>query len=213
MARRQILVVGLGTFGSIVADELSRLGHEVMGCDSDPHKVADLAPRITQAFELDATDADAIQAVGAADFDVVVVALDPSATILATMILERSGAKTIVARAASELDGEILRRVGADRVVYTDLQVATWIAHTIDLAGAIDFIRLSGDVAAVHLRVGPASVGRRVGDLAAIASDLRIVSLHKGSDVLIDPPAETVVEDGDTVLVVGNERSFRALAR
>ena len=65
----------------------------------------------------------------------------------------------------------------------------------------------------MHLRVGPASVGRRVGDLAAIASDLRIVSLHKGSDVLIDPPAETVVEDGDTVLVVGNERSFRALAR
>jgi trk system potassium uptake protein TrkA len=210
---QQILVIGLGTFGSIVADELARLGHEVMGCDSDPRKVADLAPRITQAFELDATDADAIRAVGPGDFDVCVVALDPSATILATMILERSGAKTIVARAASELDGEILQRVGADRVVYTDLQVATWIAHTIDLASAIDFIRLSGDVAAVHLRVGPATIGRRVGDIAARAAGLRIVSLHKGDEVLIDPPPDTLVEEGDTVLVVGHEQSFRALAR
>ena len=55
----------------------------------------------------------------------VVVAIDPSATILATMILDRSGAKVIVARAASDLDGEILRRVGASRVIYIDHQVAT----------------------------------------------------------------------------------------
>ncbi len=210
---QQILVIGLGTFGSIVADELTALGHEVMGCDRDPRIVADLAPRITQAVELDAIDVDAIRAVGPADFDVAVVALDPSATILATMILEREGAKTIVARALSELDGEILRRVGAERVVYTDLQVATWIAHTIDLAGAIDFIRLSGDVAAVHLTIGPAMVGRTIGDVARAAPDVRIVSLQHEGRVHLDPPPETQIAEGDSVLVVGHEQRFRALAR
>ena len=210
---QQILVIGLGTFGSIVADELTALGHEVMGCDRDPRIVADLAPRITQAVELDAIDVDAIRAVGPADFDVAVVALDPSATILATMILEREGARTIVARALSELDGEILRRVGADRVVYTDLQVATWIAHTIDLAGAIDFIRLSGDVAAVHLTIGPAMIGRTIGDVARAAPDVRVVSLQHDGQVHVDPPAETQIAEGDSVLVVGHEQRFRALAR
>ena len=210
---QQILVIGLGTFGSIVADELTALGHEVMGCDRDPRIVADLAPRITQAVELDAIDVDAIRAVGPAEFDVAVVALDPSATILATMILEREGAKTIVARALSELDGEILRRVGAERVVYTDLQVATWIAHTIDLAGAIDFIRLSGDVAAVHLTIGPAMVGQTIGDVARAAPDVRIVSLQHEGRVHLDPPAETQIAEGDSVLVVGHEQRFRALAR
>ena len=154
---QQILVIGLGTFGSIVASELSGLGHEVMGCDRDPRVVAEHADRLTQVFEMDATDEDAVREVGPADFDVTVVAIDPSATILATMILERSGAKVILARAASELDGEILRRVGANRVIYTDHQVATWVAHTIDLAGALDFIRLTADVAAVHLRLGSAT--------------------------------------------------------
>jgi trk system potassium uptake protein TrkA len=210
---QQILVIGLGTFGSIVADELTALGHEVMGCDRDPRIVADLAPRITQAVELDAIDVDAIRAVGPADFDVAVVALDPSATILATMILEREGAKTIVARALSELDGEILRRVGADRVVYTDLQVATWIAHTIDLAGAIDFIRLSGDMAAVHLTIGPAMIGRTIGDVMVAAPDVRIVSLQHDGQVQVDPQPETAIVKGDSVLVVGHEQRFRALAR
>ena len=210
---QQILVIGLGTFGSIVADELTALGHEVMGCDRDPRIVADLAPRITQAVELDAIDVDAIRAVGPADFDVAVVALDPSATILATMILERESAKTIVARALSELDGEILRRVGADRVVYTDLQVATWIAHTIDLAGAIDFIRLSEDVAAVHLRLGPGAIGRRLGDVAGDAQGLRMVALRRGDQVTIDPPPDTVLAEGDTALVLGSEQGFRLLAR
>ena len=210
---QQILVVGLGTFGSIVADELFLLGHEVMGCDRDPRVVADLAPRITQAVELDATDADAIRTIGPADFDVAVVALDPSATILATMILERLGTKTILARAASELDGEILRRVGAARVIYTDHQVATWVAHTIDLAGALDFIRLSGDIAVVHLRVGGAAVGRRIGDVAHAATDLRIVAVHRGEQVMVDPAPDTTIEEGDSLLIVGPEGSFRALDR
>jgi trk system potassium uptake protein TrkA len=210
---QQILVIGLGTFGSIVAGELAALGHEVMGCDRDPRRVADHADRLTQAFELDATDPDAIAAVGPADFDEVVVALDPSATILATMILERSGAKRILARAASDLDGEILRRVGASRVVYTDHQVATWVAHTIDLAGALDFIRLTNDVAAVHLRLGPATIGRRVSDLVERAADSRIVAIHRGDQVLIDPPPDMVIEAGDGALVVGPEARFRAIAQ
>ena len=210
---QQILVIGLGTFGSIVASELSGLGHEVMGCDRDPRVVAEHADRLTQVFEMDATDEDAVRAVGPADFDVVVVAIDPSATILATMLLERSGAKSILTRAASELDGEILRRVGASRVVYTDHQVATWVAHTIDLAGALDFIRLTADVAAVHLRLGSASVGRRVGDLAQGATDSRIVALHRGDQVLINPAPDTIVEAGDSALIVGPEARFRALAQ
>jgi trk system potassium uptake protein TrkA len=210
---QQILVIGLGTFGGMVALELAALGHEVMGCDRDPRLVAEHADRLTQAFELDATDADAISAVGPADFDTVVVAIDPSATILATMILERSGARRILARAATDLDGEILRRVGASRVVNTDHQVATWVAHTIDLAGALDFIRLTADVAAVHLRLGSASVGRRIGDLGGRATDSRIVALHRGDQVLLDPPPDTVIEAGDSALIVGTEERFRALAR
>ena len=91
--------------------------------------------------------------------------------------------------------------------------MATWVAHTIDLAGALDFIRLTADVAAVHLRLGSATVGRRVGDLAEGATDSRIVALHRGNQVLINPAPDTIVEAGDSALIVGPEARFRALAQ
>jgi trk/ktr system potassium uptake protein len=210
---KQVVVLGLGRFGGIVATRLAELGHEVMGCDRDAAVVAAMAPRLTQALQLDATDADAIAEVGPGEFDVVVVALDPAATILATMLLTRMGATSIVARAASELDGEILRRVGAGRVVYTDQMVATWVAHTIDLADATDYIRLSSEVAAVHLMLGDRVAGQRLGDVDRQDPTLRIVALHRGEQVFLDPDPETIIQAGDGILVVGPERGFRSLER
>jgi hypothetical protein len=84
------------------------------------------------------------------------------------------------------------------------------VTHTIDLAGALDFIRLTADIAAVHLRLGSATVGRRVGDLAHGAADSRIVALHRGNQVLINPAPDTIVEAGDSALIVGPEARFRA---
>jgi len=62
---QEILVIGLGTFGGLVARELTTLGHEVLGCDRDAVVVADAAPHLTQVVQLDATDVDAIRAIGA----------------------------------------------------------------------------------------------------------------------------------------------------
>jgi trk system potassium uptake protein TrkA len=209
---QQVLVIGLGAFGAMVARELAGLGHEVMGGDRDPVAVADLANDLTSAVELDATDDDALGAIGPADFDVVVVALDRPATIFATMLLEQRGVGTIVARAMTELDGEILRRVGADRVIYPDAHTAGWLARTIDLAGAIDYVRLSPDVAAVHLRIGQRAVGRTIGEIVDHSGALRVAALHRGDDVVIDPVDTTVLAEGDSLLVIGPDEAFRALA-
>jgi len=209
---QQILVIGLGTFGGLVARELTTLGHEVLGCDRDPVVVADAAPHLTQVVQLDATDVDAIRAIGPTDFDVAVVALDRQTTIFTTMLLEQLGVRSIQARAQSELDAEILRRVGAARVLLTDSQMATWVARTIDLAGALDFIRLSDAIGAVHLEVPERLFGTSVGQVHAARPTLRIVAVHRGDDVITIPSDETLLAAGDTALLIGPEEAFRALA-
>ena len=162
---KQILVLGLGSFGRIVARELAGLGHEVLGSDRDPVAVAEAAPFLTQAVELDATDVEALRSIGPEEFDVGIVALDRPTTIFTTMLLEQLGVRTILARAASELDAEILRRVGADRVLRTEELIGTWVAHTIDLSGALDFIHLSPGIAAVHMAIPARVVGRTIGEV------------------------------------------------
>lgn len=209
---QQILVIGLGTFGGLVARELAELGHEVLGCDRDPQVVAEAAPHLTQALELDATDVESIRAVGPTDFDVAIVALDRQATIFATMVLEQLGVRSVHARAQTDLDAEILRRVGADRVLMTDRQMASWVARTIDLAGALDFIRLSDVTGAVHLAIPERLVGRTVGEVHAARAALRIVAIRRDGDVVTAPPDDMLLSAGDRVLVVGPEAEFRSLA-
>jgi len=209
---QQIIVIGLGAFGGMVARELTDLGHEVLGCDRDPVIVADAAPHLTQVVQLDATDVDAIRAVGPTDFDVAVVALDRPTTIFTTMLLEQLGVHFTIARAHDELDAEILRRVGADRVLLTDRQMASWVAHTIDLAGALDFIRLSDGVGAVHLAVPARLAGTTVGAIHAARSALRVVAIRRGETVITTPPDDTVIAAGDSALLVGPEGEFKDLA-
>src|SRR5262249_16195209 len=158
------------------------------------------------------TDVDAIRAVGPTDFDVAIVSLDRQTTIFTTMLLEQLGMRSIQARAQSELEAEILRRVGADRVLLTDRQMATWVPRTIDLAGALAFIRLSDAIGAVHLEVPERIVGSSVGEIHRARSALRIVALHRGDDVITSPSDDTVLAPGDTALLVGPEDAFRALA-
>ncbi len=209
---QQILVIGLGTFGGMVARELTSLGHEVLGCDRDPTVVAEAAPWLTQAVELDATDVEALRAIGPTEFDVAVVALDRPSTVLTTMLLEQLGVRETQARALSDLDAEILRRVGADRVLLTDRQMASWVARTIDLAGALDFIQLSGGIGAVHLQVPDRLVGRSVAEIHAARPALRIVAIRNGESVITAPADGTILSAGDSVLVVGPEAEFRSLA-
>ena len=64
--KQQVLVVGLGRFGSSVARELHLLGHEVMAVDTSERMVNDIAPHVTHALQLDASDEGALRAAGAA---------------------------------------------------------------------------------------------------------------------------------------------------
>ena len=209
---QQIVVIGLGAFGGMVARELADMGHEVLGCDRDPLVVAEAAPRLTQALELDATDVDALRAIGPTEFDVAFVALDRQSTVLTTMLLEQLGARSIQARAQTDLDAEILRRVGADRVVLPDRQMAGWVARTIDLAGALDYIRLSAGIGAVHIAIRDRLVGGSVGEVQAARPAMRIVAIRRGDYVISDPADDVRLVAGDSLLVVGPESEFRALA-
>ena len=123
----QVLVIGLGRFGTAAARELMDLGQEVLAIDSDEDKVNEIAPDVTHAVQLDASDEDALRAAGAGDFEHAIVAISSSAeaSIFATMALKNLGVGNVIAKAGTTLHGSILERVGADRVVYPEREMGT----------------------------------------------------------------------------------------
>ena len=70
-----VLVVGLGRFGSAVAESLVAMGKEVLAIDEDADLVQRWAAEFTHVVQADTTDDEALRQLGVAAFDRAVVAI------------------------------------------------------------------------------------------------------------------------------------------
>ena len=207
-------MVGLGRFGAAVARELERLGHEVMAVDRQEAVVNDIAPSVTHAVQLDASDEDALRSVGAADFQHAIVAIsgltEPS--IFATLSLKRLGVPNVIAKAGSGIHGEILKRVGADRIVYPELELGERLAHTFAVPNVIDYLDVAPNFGIEKIRPPRSFVGRTLGEI-----DLRgrlgvtVVALRRDRRIIVTPTREERVAEGDELVVIGQDDKLHEL--
>jgi trk system potassium uptake protein len=208
MAREQVVVIGLGRFGSAVARELERLGHEVLAIDRDEQRVNDIAPDVTHALELDAADEDALRGAGAGDFGTAIVAIssDAEPSIFATMVLKRLGVQNVIAKAGSLLHGEILARVGADRVVFPERETGLRLAHSFNVPNVIDYLDVAPGFGIERIRPPKSFVGRTLGELDLKGRlGLTPVAVRRGQQVVVNPTREERISEGDELILVGRD--------
>ena len=205
MASREFLVIGLGRFGGGLAETLVGMGHEVLGVDADPKPVQQLSGVLTHVVEADSTSEAALRQLGAGEFETAVVAIgtEIEASILTTSLLADLGVRRIVAKAVTQTHGRILERVGAHRVVFPERDMGVRVGHS--LAGSIlDYFELDPGFAIVETRAPRSLVGKT---LAAAEVRKRhgitVVCIKPGGGSFTYATPETVVEDGDILVVAG----------
>ena len=208
--KASIVVIGLGRFGAAAARELEQLGHEVLAIDRDEAVVNDIAPDVTHAMQLDASDEGALRSVGAGEFEFAIVAISgaPEASIFATMALKNLGVGHVIAKAASTLHGAILERVGADRVVYPEIEMGTRVAHSLAIPEVIDYLDVAPRFGIVKVRPPASYVGRSLKDID-LPGRLQVtpIALRRGAEVTFNPHRDTVIAAGDElILMAGDDR-------
>ena len=204
----QVIVVGLGRFGAAAARELHSLGHEVLAVDADETTVNEIAPHVTHAVQADASDEDALRALGAADFTTAIVAISSAieASIYATLALKRLGVPRVIAKASGALHGEILERVGADRVVYPEREAGIDVAHTLSIPEALDYIDLAPRFGIAKINVPDAFVGKSLGDLDfGKTFKVTALALGRGAVVTVNPDRLTRLQAGDQLVLSGRD--------
>ncbi|PAF41575.1 TrkA family potassium uptake protein [Helicobacter sp. 11S03491-1] len=119
-------VIGLGKFGSYMAKGLVEQGENVIACDNTRENFRDLQEDIEDLYVLDSTDKSALQEAGISELDVVIVSIGENieASILTVMALKELGNKFVVAKAVSKTHGQILSKIGADKVIYPEREAA-----------------------------------------------------------------------------------------
>jgi trk system potassium uptake protein TrkA len=214
LADNQTLVIGLGRFGRVLAENLVLLGHEVLAVDVSPKVVQDCADELTHIVRADATDIDALRQLGAADFSRAVVAIgsDIQASILSTYALVDLGIPAIWAKAITPEHGAILERVGAHRVIFPERDMGVRVAHSM-VGRTVDYIELDENFVLIETTAPREIVGRTL-------REAEIRSRYGVTIVCVKPPGgaftyatpDTVLQLGDLVVIAGETAKAEAFA-
>ena len=201
------VVIGLGRFGSAVAEELCALGHQVLAIDTDEAAVQKMADRVTQAVVGDCRDMDVLRALGVNHARCAVVAFsdDIGNSVLITLNLKELGIPRIVCKARSASHEELLRRIGAEQVVFPEQESGRNLAHTLNNTEILDYIELSEHYSIVKTGVPASWVGKSVGELAIRKQyKVNIVSVQ-GADGSLQtvPLPDYVFRTGDLIFSLG----------
>ncbi len=161
------VIIGLGRFGSAVAEELCSLGHQVLAIDTNEAAVQKMADRVTQAVVGDCRDMEVLQALGVSHARCAVVAFsdDIGNSVLITLNLKELGIPRIVCKARSASHEELLRRIGADQVVFPEQESGRSLAHTLNNTEILEYIQLNDFFSIVKTRVPGSWLGKTAAEL------------------------------------------------
>lgn len=156
------IIMGLGTFGSSLAQKLTESGNEVIGVDSEEGKVEALKVKISHTICLDCTDQQAVTHLPLKDTDIVIICIgeDEGANILATALMKKMKVKRLISRAVSPLHETVLEAMGVDEIVHPEEETADRWAKKLTLSGVVDSFELTGEYSIVEARVPKRFVGK-----------------------------------------------------
>lgn len=203
---KQYAVLGMGSFGESVALTLENMGCDVLVMDDSYEKIQDISDKVSYAMKADVSDPDALQALGGKNLDGVVVAVSENleAGIMATMLCKEMGIPLVVAKAKNKLQGAILQRVGADRIVYPEIEMGSRVAKSLVSREFMDWIELSNDYSMVEIAVPDKWVGRTLVDINVrerLGINVVGIIVNGKIDVTLDP--QKPLPEGGILIVIG----------
>lgn len=209
MMNRQFAVLGLGSFGWSVAITLEKMGCDVLAVDDSFEKIQEISEQVSYAVKADVSDPEALQALGGRNLDGAVVAVSENfeASVMATMICKEMGIPKVLAKAKDTLQGTILKKVGADSVVYPEIEMGSRVAKNLVAREFTDWIELSGDYSLVEAAVPKSWIGKCLAELRVRERfDVNVVGiiLNGEVDVTFDPQ-KPLPEEGILILIGAND--------
>lgn len=211
---RQFAIIGLGRFGSNMAKALHKMGYEVLAVDKSMQKVQEFSDEVTHVVQADTTDENALRAMGILNFDVVVVAIgeDVQSNIMTTLQLKEIGAKYIVATARNNLQAKLLEKIGADRVVSPERDMARRVAYNLASTSVMDYIELSPQFSIVEITIPKAFLNKSLAESNVRAKyGINVVAIKRDDNLIISPLPSEQLKENDIAVVVGSNDGINRL--
>jgi len=216
MAGNRYAVIGLGTFGTVIARNLSDKGMEVLAIDNNEGHIEAIKDDVALAVTMDATDKKALLAQGITDVEAAVVAIgeDFEALLLTTVYLMELNVKRVIARANDPQQRKILEKIGVSEILSPEDEVAKVVTERLLNPSVLSFLQLPDGYEIVELKAPPGIVGRSLQDIELrntykmnLVTIKRCFDVQKGNEkvkeehILGVPSSQTVISPTDTIVV------------
>ena len=213
---KNFLIVGLGRFGTALAQELCEQGHEVLAVDKNEDVVHRIADSVSHAITADARDEQVLKSIGVRNFDYAVVAFAENIqdNILITLMLKELGCKNVIAKGNDYLHVKVLKRIGADRIVFPEADMGIRIAQLIASSNIIDYIDISEEYSIVEVGAPSRWCGKSIRQIdvrAKYGINILAVKNQDGSAINVSPEPDYIIRRGDVLVVIGANDDIRQL--
>jgi trk system potassium uptake protein len=214
---KRIVVIGLGNFGSFVAESLYTHGHDVIAIDMRENAVDRLANRVSRAAVGDARQIEILRQAGVTNCDAAIVSTgdDITASVLSTMALRDLGVSEIFVKVISHDHARVMKRLGATETVFPERETARNLAERLSAATLINYIRLGGGFGLQEMVVPSEWEGQTLRKLQLpVRYRISVVGIHDNlTDAMTVPPdPDAVLKQSDTLVVAGHDEALRQIA-
>lgn len=215
MDKKEFIVIGLGRFGMSMAKTLAQNDCEVLVLDHDEEKTKAMAEVVTCAVTGDVTDPEVLSGLGIRNFDGAIVAIgtDLEASIMATMLVKELGIRHILAKAQSEIHAKVLRKVGADMVVFPEKEMGIRYANNLIHGNFFDAVELSPDYSMMEINVRREWEGKSLKELNLRAKyKINVIGIKKEEGFDVSPDAEEALSQNYVLIAIGRNEVLNKLA-
>ena len=214
---KSYVVIGLGRFGTELATRLYARGEEVMVIDTDEQLIDKIADKVTRAVAADARDLDVLTKLGVENFEHAIVAVgsDLASSALITMNLKSLNVPYILCKAHDDTYREILERLGADKVIIPEREVADKLALGMTQAGVMEYIELSQEFGIVEMQPIAEWVGKTIRELELRTRyGVNVIAVRgEGDEIKIPPDIDTPIPEDVVMVMLGKYEMFESLKK
>lgn len=220
------IIIGLGNYGCVLAEELSALGHEVIGADVSEGRVDTIKDKVTTAFVIDATDEQSLSVLPLNSVDVVIVAIGENfgASVRVVALLKQKKVAHIYARAIDTVHKAVLEAFDLERILTPEEDAARNLVQLLDFGTNMEAFRIDSEYYVVKFTVPKKLIGYFVGELNLDEEfRLKIIGLKRANKVTNclgisltelhvknELPEDEKVHEGDELVCYGRYSDFQA---
>ena len=203
-------VIGMGRFGTALAIALAQAGKEVIAIDRSEEKIKNIRRYTDYAFVAENLSMETLKEIGIQNCDVAIICIGEKVdvSILTTMSAIELGVPHVIAKATSEEQGAVLKKIGAE-VVYPERDMALRLGKKLVSDNFLDFVSLSNSVEIRQIPVGKMLIGKSVQE-----SDIRrkyklnIIAIENENQTNIEILPDYHFQTGDIIVVIGKTENM-----